>query len=115
MSRFRRVRGAQRGLACPLGPQAAVMRLQRAAGNRAAVQLVARSRSQLRERVLARDLLDDMEKDEAARAGRFDDPKVQAVYDKHGPGTERQRLALGILDFASGRVAGRQVEARGVE
>ena len=82
------------------GPAAALMRLQRAAGNHAAVQLVARSRPQLPGRVLARDFLDDMEKDEAAKAGRFDDPKVQAVFDKHGPGTERQRLALGILDFA---------------
>jgi hypothetical protein len=83
----------------PAGPEAAVMRLQRAAGNRAAVQLVARSRSQLGERVLARDPLDELEKDDAARAGRFDDPMVQAVYDRHASGTERQRLALGILDF----------------
>jgi hypothetical protein len=42
----------------PAGPEAAVMRLQRAAGNRAAAQLVARSRPQLGERVLARDPLD---------------------------------------------------------
>jgi hypothetical protein len=87
------------GRAQPAGP-AALMRLQRAVGNRAAVQLVARSRSQLPERALARDFLDDIDKDEAAKAGRFDDPKVQAVFETHGPGTERQRLALGILDFA---------------
>jgi hypothetical protein len=70
------------------------MRLQRAAGNRAAVQMVASSRLRLPERVLARDY-----EDEAHKAGRFDDPKVQAVYDKRGPGTERQRLALGVIDF----------------
>lgn len=86
----------------PAGPAAALMRLQRGVGNHAAAQLVARSRPQLPRRVLARDYLDDIDKWDAnkiklAKAGQFSETSIQRVYDKYGPGTERQRLALAIL------------------
>ena len=76
------------------------MRLQRVAGNRAAVQMVARSPR----RVLARDYLDDLYTYDVdgrnvknAKAGLFSEVPIQRVYDKYGPGTERQRLALAIM------------------
>jgi hypothetical protein len=80
------------------------MRLQRVAGNRAAAQMVARSRPQSSKRVLARDYLDDLYKYDVegrnvknAKAGQFSEASIQRVYDKYGPGTERQRLALAIM------------------
>jgi hypothetical protein len=77
-----------------------ILRLQRVAGNRAVTQLVARSASAPRRRTLARHYLTDvrakMEQD--AKAGRFKDPAILAVYNTYQPGTEAQRLGLGILD-----------------
>jgi hypothetical protein len=77
-----------------------ILRLQRVVGNRTVTQLVARSASAQGRRTLARDFLDDarakMEQD--AKDGKFRDPAILAVYHRYGPGTEAQRLGLGILD-----------------
>jgi hypothetical protein len=77
-----------------------ILRLQRVAGNRTVTQLIARSASAQGRRTLARDFVGDarakMEQD--AKAGNFRDPAILAVYHRYGPGTEAQRLGLGILD-----------------
>ena len=82
------------------GP-AGILALQRSAGNRAVSRLIARSARP--GRVLARDtILKDLEtKIEDAKAGKYKDPKIQAVHDRNKPGTEAQRLALAWLDWSS--------------
>jgi hypothetical protein len=75
---------------------ARILALQSAAGNRAVSQWIARS-----PRVLARQGIFDMvqTKIDDAKAGKYVDPKIQAVYDRNKPGTENQRLALAWLDW----------------